>query len=408
MVEFSRQQVAQAGARYTPGIDPDAPNIDISDLTKHLIYAVGGFEVQRAHEEFAQRIEKQWKIVCRTFEDAEQLESKISTLAAGLRTLRMDALRGQRQSVTSLAAFISDITLSAETVLNRLRDEERLIQQNQRIGNDSAADHARPFVPSTLRREVEEFVGILNALNSDLRGPLGTLLTHPLCLIVGQWGTGKTHLLCDYTLQVSSKGQMVLLVLAKSIQTQGDVARTLAKVSIGASTARVLIERLNELGRSSGTRSLLVIDGINEGPRLAWRSAIDELVKLAESRTHVALCLSCRSPFEVDCIRDTTLSRFTQVVHRGFDEREFDAQAEFFRHYKLPLPEVPLLDEEFSRPLTLKLICESFRELKTEKQKKGFFGIASGQKGMTFVLESFVKRVAAPLEVRYGLPPVSL
>lgn len=93
-----------------------------------------------------------------------------------------------------------------------------------------------------------------------------------------------------------------------------------------------------------------------------------------------------------------------KIIHRGFDEQEFDAQAEFFRYYKVPLPEVPLLDDEFSRPLTLRLICESFRGLETKKLKEGFHGVASGQKGMTYVLESFVNRIAEPIEKRYGLP----
>jgi hypothetical protein len=91
------------------------------------------------------------------------------------------------------------------------------------------------------------------------------------------------------------------------------------------------------------------------------------------------------------------------VTHLGFDDQEFDAQAAFFEYYRLPLPEVPLLDREFSRPLTLKLICQSLQNLTGKKLAKGFAGIASGQKGMTFVLESFVKRVGEPIEGEFGL-----
>ena len=34
---------------------------------------------------------------------------------------------------------------------------------------------------------------------------------------------------------------------------------------------------------------------------------------------------------------------------------------------------------------------------------QGFAGIASGQKGMTYVLESFVNHVGKPIERQYGL-----
>ena len=105
-----------------------------------------------------------------------------------------------------------------------------------------------------------------------------------------------------------------------------------------------------------------------------------------------------RSPF-----KQKDLENFHKVTHFGFDDQKFDAQAEFFQYYNLPLPEVPLLDREFSRPLTLKLICKSLENLKGKKLKQGFAGIASGQKGMTYVLESFVKRVGKPIESQYCL-----
>ena len=90
-------------------------------------------------------------------------------------------------------------------------------------------------------------------------------------------------------------------------------------------------------------------------------------------------------------------------MHLGFDDQEFDAQAAFFQYYNLPLPEVPLLDGEFSRPLTLKLICQSLQSLTGKKLAQGFAGIASGQKGMTYVIESFVNRVGKPIEHQYDL-----
>ena len=90
--------------------------------------------------------------------------------------------------------------------------------------------------------------------------------------------------------------------------------------------------------------------------------------------------------------------------HPGFEGEEFDAQKSFFDFYNLPLPEVPLLADEFSRPLTLKLICEALKDLTRESKKKGISGIASGQKSMTFVFERFVDAASADIQNRLNLP----
>ena len=124
---------------------------------------------------------------------------------------------------------------------------------------------------------------------------------------------------------------------------------------------------------------------------------------LVADRPNIGLIVSCRTPFESIAIKQKDLGKFHKVVHLGFDDQEFDAQAAFFHYYNLPLPEVPLLDREFSRPLTLKLICQSLQNLTGKKLTRGFAGIASGQKGMTYVLESFVNRVGEQFESQYGL-----
>ena len=148
---------------------------------------------------------------------------------------------------------------------------------------------------------------------------------------------------------------------------------------------------------------VVILDGVNEGRRPEWRKAISTLQVLVADRPNVGLIVSCRTPFEHIAIKQKDLERFHEVKHFGFDDQEFDAQAAFFEHYNLSLPEVPLLDREFSRPLTLKLICQSLQDLTGKKLEQGFAGIASGQKGMNYVLESFVNRVGKPIEREYGL-----
>ena len=167
-------------------------------------------------------------------------------------------------------------------------------------------------------------------------------------------------------------------------------------------TATDIFDRLEELAYEAAERTVVILDGVNEGRRREWRQAVTTLQALVADRPNIGLIVSCRTPIEPIAIKQKDLENFHKVVHLGFDDQEFDAQAAFFQYYNLPLPEVPLLDREFSRPLTLKLICQSLHSLTGRKLTRGFAGIASGQKGMTYVLESFVNRVGDSIERQYG------
>src|SRR3546814_14072283 len=51
----------------------------------------------------------------------------------------------------------------------------------------------------------------------------------------------------------------------------------------------------------------------------------------------------------------------------------------------------------------LKIICEAFQGLKKKAISRGFEGIASGQKSMTYILETFIKRIGRDIGAKLGL-----
>ncbi len=409
LTSFSRDQISRAGARYTPGVDPDAPNIANEALIADLNHLACSPEVQGHCTEFAENIEKQWKSTRTTFENAESTDEAVMRLVTILHDAPSRIRNGElglRDEIVAVLKTISDAVGSEET---RLENLEREAAERARTSAAAGAAQAAAVATQTssirsrlyeLRRMAQE----VNDLEQHFAGSPGALLVKRLCLLSGQWGTGKTHFLCDFVKHRLEQGRPVLLLLAKSFQGARAIPSTLAAVTGIARSAEELLDHLEDLGAALEERVLVIVDGVNEGPRAPWRNAVDELAGLLASRRHVALVVSCRSPFEHHALSDVVLPQMEQIIHRGFEDQEFDAQAEFFRHYKVPLPEVPLLDDEFSRPLTLKLICEAFRGLGTKKLKKGFHGVASGQKGMTYVLETFVNRIAEPVEKRHGLP----
>ncbi|HEY5798593.1 MAG TPA: hypothetical protein VIT92_00155 [Burkholderiaceae bacterium] len=234
-----------------------------------------------------------------------------------------------------------------------------------------------------------------------IQTPAFKALSDPLLLVNGEWGTGKTHLMCDATQNRADRGQVTLLTLAKNFQ--GSILKEIcARIEVRQTVVEIF-DQIHQLAIENSERAVIIIDGINEGRRREWRQAITTLLDLIAVRPNIGLIVTCRTPFAPIAITQGDLRKFHNVSHLGFDDQEFDAQATFFQYYSLPLPEVPLLDREFSRPLTLKLICQSLQNLAGKKLAKGFAGIASGQRGMTYVLESFVNRVSDPIEREYGL-----
>ncbi len=390
-------QIQQAGHRYTPGVDPRAPNLRIVSLFTAIENAACGIGAQARFQSCLDELSNAWDRAKYCSQDRDTIQAQIDEARAALVT-QMPRFRSRDGSAADewiARLFIIEAALNVD--ITYWRHEEAKItpaegahsyssERNTIQGNISALGRCLAIV-----REEKEYTG----------SPDFKVLTDPLLLVTGEWGTGKTHLLCDVTQDRIRRGQATILVLAKNFQgcVLDDVCE---RVEVGIAH-EAFFDQLQQAADRLGERAVVVVDGVNEGRRREWRVAISKLCALIAGRPGVALIVTCRTPFEDVAIAAEDRSHFHEVRHRGFDDQEFDAQAAFFQYYDLPLPEIPLLDREFSRPLTLKLICQSLKDLTGRKLSEGFAGIASGQKGMTFVLESFVNRVGKPIEKEFAL-----
>lgn len=398
LTAFSKDQIQQAGQRYTPGIDPQAPNLRIESLVTAIENAACGAGALDRFMSFLNSLSEAWGRAKYCSQRSGAVQDKIDSAAAFVspmidRLRARDAGAGDEWS-NRLSAIDSELSADME----HWRAEEAKLMPE---GGDGSYSSAHNAVQGKMN-SIGQCLSILRDELEYIREPAFRVLFDPQILISGEWGTGKTHLLCDITQGRVDRGQATILALAKNFH--GSVVDDIcARIGAGLAADEVF-GSLDELSRQSGERALVLIDGVNEGHRKEWREAIAAIQALIEDRPNLALVVTCRTPFESIAINAESLQKLNRITHRGFDDQEFDAQASFFQYYKLPLPEVPLLDREFSRPLTLKLICQSLKDLSSSKLAKGFEGIASGQRGMTFVLESFAKRVGEPIELEYGLP----
>ncbi|MCY3688684.1 MAG: hypothetical protein OXG90_06840 [Gammaproteobacteria bacterium] len=397
LTALSKDQIQQAGHRYTPGLDPQAPNLEIESLLTAIENVACGTGARKRFESVLNAFSEAWDHAKHCSQHPSEIQQRVDEahtfLSPMMDRLRMrDAGAGEEWSKL-LSGIESDLFADRD----HWREEEaKLKLTNQADGNSSAHNDIRANMHA-----IRQCLAIVRVEKEYIQSPAFKILFDPNLLISGEWGTGKTHLVCDFTQNRIGRSLATVLILAKNFQ--GNVVAKICSRIGTKLTAVNVFDRLAELAKKTGERAVVIVDGVNEGNRSEWKKAVTTLQALVADRSNIGLIITCRTPFETIAIKQQDLEKFHRVTHLGFDDQEFDAQAVFFQYYNLPLPEVPLLDREFSRPLTLKLICQSLQSLSGRKLTQGFAGIASGQKGMTYVLESFVNSVGTPIEREYGL-----
>jgi hypothetical protein len=399
ITDLSREQIRQAGQRYTPGVDPRAPNLRIASLLTAIENVACGTGALARFQAVLEELSEAWDRAKHCSQQRDVVQARMDDARASLipmmTRLRVRDARAGEEWGERLAGLETDLLAD---MAHWRAEEEKLPRPEGGSTYSGTSDTVRGNMNAIGRclavvREEKEYIA-----TSAFK-----VLCDPQLLVSGEWGTGKTHVLCDVTQERIGRGQATVLLLAKNFQ--GRVVSEVCGRIEANRTADEVFDRLQETARGLGERAVVIVDGVNEGRRREWRQAVGALRALVFSRPEIGLIITCRTPFEAVAIGWHDLNNLYKVTHRGFDDREFDAQAAFFQYFNLPLPEVPLLDKEFSRPLTLKLICQSLQDLTGKKLAKGFAGIASGQKGMTYVLESFVNRIGKPIEAECGLVP---
>ena len=117
----------------------------------------------------------------------------------------------------------------------------------------------------------------------------------------------------------------------------------------------------------------MIIDAINEADAIKW-SQLSELFDIKG----LSLAISVRNGYEKMI---PNRKRYSTIEHFGFSEMEWAAVSTFFKHYKMKMPEIPIINPEFRNPLFLMIFCEAY----ANTPNKTFKG-----KGATHVFEQYV------------------
>lgn len=399
--EFNSQQICSAGQRYTPGIDANAPNLKIENILAAVDAMALKSSAYERFKEFQSNFLDDWQRAKSCIQDSTHIQAAITEMERFIDLIFQQENISNSKLVASYKAELTVILEGLEIERRGWAEKEAKFRNNEDISKGSLTRELKDC-----ESKISVIFECIRRVRSELdfiESVAGKVMSSPKLLMLGEWGTGKTHFLCDVVKNREVASDCTLFILAKNFSGKAVLDIISNKID-PASNLSMLLDQMNDYASKKNERALIIIDGINEGSRSEWKTAIHELLFKIKEKKHIGLLVSCRTPFETFSFKGEDKSEFLLIYHHGFEGQEFDAQVEFFQHYKLPLPQVPLLDSEFSRPLTLKLICQSLSELSQKKIKEGFTGIASGQKGMTFVLESFVNRIGKAIEDDFSLP----
>ena len=200
------------------------------------------------------------------------------------------------------------------------------------------------------------------------------LFSVPRMILKGEAGIGKTHLLCDYANDRINTAQPTLLFLSHEFADTDNTDPLLCMAMLmGYPNRADFLKDLKSLVSSSSERVCVIIDAINEADSIKW-SQLSELFSIKG----LSLVISVRNGYE-KLIPNS--NKYRAVEHFGFSEMEWDAVSTFFKHYKMKMPEIPIINPEFRNPLFLMVFCEAYAG-KIDKTFKG--------KGATHVLEQYV------------------
>lgn len=404
--KYNLAEIKSAGPRYTPGQDKDAPNLNIQELEE-------AFDALSLSAGFRERLQNLEKLIAKGL---EEFSRQIDSLFVGkkrsplhLKNLLVKLSKASPQDAKILIREIKTVIKAINKTIRKREDElfemERKEREKAKEGNKSEApSHTQNSGYDHERYQLRRFEENIGEVSSYFHSVAPDLISKNCLLLLGEWGTGKTHSLCDFVKKLNQDGHFCVFSIAQNFPLNTDPLNAICQRSKLAKNIDDLLANLENIGQKNKCRTLLIVDGINEGDREEWKTAVINLFDKVSKLQHVGLILSCRSPFQHLIFNEKTLGSYKILFHEGFKEIEFEAQEEFFKYYKIPFPEVPLLSDEFARPLTLKLICKALGNLTASKKKSAFSGIASGQKGMTYILEKYIQDLGDPIEKSFKLP----
>jgi hypothetical protein len=384
---------AQAGQRYSPELAVATPLDD-------ALQAFGRSElwvnkIENLRERFSDKLDR-WR---RTVDGGvEPLDALPAELLERVKALLVTAepiegdlgLAAESPEVLTATAFRDAVRLVTDSgsVL------EPILRQTLLKKYGASADtpgfrqlRAEYYVdfPMAPLDGLRELLGVLKEVEPLAFQPEGQLPASTTMLLRGEAGIGKTHGIIDAAARRSEQGLRSLVLFGEDVTGLDPWNSIVGKLGLGSAEGREsMLDALNAAGEASGFPLVIFIDALNETQpdRRKWQHWLPPMLEQIKPRRFLKLCVSCRDSYLREVI--PTRLELPTIVHNGFLGREYEAQFAFFHHFGLGVPAEPLLQDEFSNPLFLRLVCGAL-------QDSGAQAVSAGREGIRAIINVLLR-----------------
>lgn len=382
----NKQAIDELGARYTPEL-----NIKL-DIAK----AFDGLSRNKRFEERFKaallKYKSAWQRIHPTDEIQKseaftELREKVVAIINEGNSIVFDGI--ESLPIENLINIIVSATESVQSFIEYLEGKQKNENQNNTKKQDKRKSGKTDY--SYTIRDAREFYYESNRLTDYLEGTECQAANHPIILVEGEAGVGKSHLLADVVEGRRKDGRYSLFFLGQHFNAQEDPWTQIFKQLKFKGSDDEFLQALEAKAETTGQRIIIFIDALNEGGgKELWNKHIRSFVNQIKDYRWLGLVMSIRTTYIRVIFGEEEFGGVLLLTHRGFENRSFDAIKLFFRNSHITLPSVPLLLPEFKNPLFLKLFCDGLH-------KNGLTRIDEGMQGISSVIDLFIAGVEKDL-----------
>ena len=186
-------------------------------------------------------------------------------------------------------------------------------------------------------------------------------------MIEGNAGTGKSHLLGYEAEYLSSKGELVYLLLGqKMIYDMFPEDQFRKELGIQQSSVKEWILQLEDYCKNNSKKAFILFDAVNECKNNhRWISFINDLITYVLTTPHVYLIFTIRKTYSTKVLEEVVRKeidngKIVYAEHNGFKNVLDIAVPAYFEKYNILFDNPELFETEFENPLLLKTYCEGY------------------------------------------------
>lgn len=385
------ETVANAGARYTPELNVELP-------IAHLFHGLG------RTSEFYDRLKVLYGNIKKSYSKAKSkkvekfAENEFGSLRDSVNLLlsileSINKLEIESIDFNSIAKLASAAIESARRCIQNMEhaaDEEKkkvaaLREQQEQPQEQNSYNRPEEFEYE--RSRLYELIREITAIEDFSQSSEASLVNKSALLLVGDAGTGKTHLFCDVAKQRVNSGLPTVLLLGGQFNNEEPWSQVIRMLGLSCGREQFL-GALEAAAQARCSKTLILIDALNEGEgKKLWIKHLAGMLTTLSRYPWISIAVSVRTSYEKTVIPEGLIPlKLIREIHHGFTDYEYQATKTFFNYFGIERPGVPLLVPEFQNPLFLKLFCQGIKNRNLTK-------IPPGLQGITAIFDFFVESV---------------